>query len=50
MDDNNVYTDFYDHEDVNVKEVSIYYKNNMLELVLMMGHTGHVSMLIWTEN
>lgn len=33
VDDNNVYTDFYDHEDVNVKEVSIYYKNNMLELV-----------------
>jgi CubicO group peptidase (beta-lactamase class C family) len=33
MDDTNVYIDFYDHEDVNVKEVSIYYKNQMMELV-----------------
>lgn len=29
----NVYTDFYDHEDVNVKEVSIYHRDGMLELV-----------------
>ncbi len=33
IDDMNVYVDFYDHEDVNVNEVSIYYKNQMIELV-----------------
>lgn len=31
--DSNVYTDFYDHGDVNVKEVSIYHKDRILELV-----------------
>lgn len=31
--DNNVYTDFYDHEDVEVKEVSICKKEDALELV-----------------
>lgn len=33
MDDSNVYTDFYDHEDVDVKEISIYHKGEFLELV-----------------
>jgi hypothetical protein len=33
IDDMNVYVDFYDHEAVNVKEVSIYYKDQMIELV-----------------
>lgn len=34
FDDINVYTDFYDHKDVDVKEISIYYRGgNTLELI-----------------
>lgn len=33
VDDVNVYTDFYDHEDVDIKKVSIYDKGQMMELV-----------------
>lgn len=33
IDDENVYTDFYDHEDVNVKEVSISGGEQMLEII-----------------
>lgn len=33
IDDVNVYTDFYDHEHVDIKEVSIYDKGQMMELV-----------------
>ncbi len=34
LTDSNVYTDFYDHEDVAVKTVSICYKDGVLELIL----------------
>lgn len=33
LEDNNVYTDFYDHEDVNIKEISVCRKGEYLELV-----------------
>lgn len=33
LENSNVYTDFYDHKDVNIKEVSVCKKGEMLELV-----------------
>lgn len=33
LEDSNVYTDFYDHDDVNIKEISVYRKGEVLELV-----------------